>query len=103
MRRANQLIRWPEAGSYACCTQQAVADFHKWFWAKFFLGAGLALTGGLVLSVVLPSKTAVRAGLVALGVGVLGFLTFNSLNMHGWTGHPHSRWPALLLAAVLPF
>jgi hypothetical protein len=26
------------SGRYACCTQQADADFHRRFWSKFFVG-----------------------------------------------------------------
>jgi len=84
------------SASYACCTQQADADFHRWFWMKFFLGATLALTGCLSVSIVVSSKTAAKAGLVALGIGILGlFLTFSGTNMHGWRGAS-----ALMLTAV---
>jgi hypothetical protein len=74
------------SGRYECCTQQAEADFDRWFWTKFFVGGTLALTGCLALSAVAPISTAVKAGLVAFGIGIVGVFFTLSTNMHDWTG-----------------
>jgi len=75
------------SGSYACCTQIAAADFHHRFWARFFVGAKIAIAGCLALSMTLPSRTAVKRGLQAVGAGVAGvFLSFTGTDLHGWTG-----------------
>lgn len=75
------------SGSYACCTQIAVAEFHQRFWSRFFVGAKIAIAGCLALSATLPSRTAVKYGLQALGAAVAGvFLSFTGTDLHGWTG-----------------
>jgi hypothetical protein len=75
------------SGSYACCTQEVVADFRQQFWARFLVGAKVAVAGCLTLSATLPSRAAVKAGLIAFGAGIAGvFLSFIGTNLHGWTG-----------------
>jgi lipopolysaccharide export LptBFGC system permease protein LptF len=70
-----------------CSTQEAVARFHQQFWAKFFVSAALILAACLALSVLLPSKTAMKLGLSTVVAGVVGvFLSFTGTNLHGWTG-----------------
>src|SRR5580692_5310833 len=44
------------SGSYACCTQAAIADFHQRFWSRFFVGAKVAIVGCLALSAMLPEQ-----------------------------------------------
>jgi len=74
-------------GSYACCTQEVVADFRQRFWSRFFIGAKVAIVGCLALSATLPSRTAVKVGLFAVGASVVGvFLSLIGTNLHGWTG-----------------
>jgi len=74
------------SGSYACCTQDVVAGFHQRFWSRFFVGAKMAIVGCLALSATLSSRTAVKAGLFAVGASVVGvFLSFIGTNLHGWT------------------
>jgi hypothetical protein len=76
------------SGSYACCTQQAVANFHQQFWARFFIGAKVVIAGCLLLSATLPSRAAFKRGLQAVGAAVaLVFLCFIGVaNLHGWSG-----------------
>jgi hypothetical protein len=85
------------SGSYACCTQQAGADFHDRFWEKSFLGATLAIVGCLALSASLPCRTAAKVGQAGLGVGMATLvLSFAGTNLHGWAGAS-----AVTLAAVI--
>lgn len=75
------------SGSYACCTQEAMAEFHRRFWARFFIGAKASVAGCLALSASLPSGAAVKVGLCAVAAGVAGaLLTFIVIGLHTWTG-----------------
>jgi hypothetical protein len=75
------------SGSYACCTQGAIADFHQRFWSRFFVGAKVAIVGCLALSLTLPSRATVKAGQFTVGVSVAGvLLSFIGTNLHGWMG-----------------
>ena len=75
------------SGSYACCTQDAVARFHQRFWMRFFVGAKVTMAGCLALSASLPSRAAVKAGLLVVSASVAGaLLSFSGTNLHGWTG-----------------
>jgi|HubBroStandDraft_2_1064218.scaffolds.fasta_scaffold729248_1 hypothetical protein len=75
------------SGSYACCTQAAIADFHQRFWSRFFVGAKVAIVGCLALSAMLPSRATVKAGQLTVGASVAGvLLSFIGTNLHGWTG-----------------
>src|SRR6266700_6350241 len=85
------------SGSYACCTQQANANFHDRFWAGFFLGAVLAMVGCLALSASLPGRAAAKAGLAGLGASIaIALLSFAGANLPGWAGAS-----AATLAAVI--
>jgi ABC-type uncharacterized transport system permease subunit len=66
-------------------------DFHQRFWSMFYRGEELAFVGCLGLSVTLPFRIAIRAGLWTLGVSsVLLFMVLFGLvplvNFHDWTG-----------------
>ncbi len=72
------------SGSYACCTQQADANFHDRFWARFFLGA-----------VLLPGRAAAKAGLAGLGASIaIALLSFVGTNLHGWIAGLRFGWTA---------
>jgi hypothetical protein len=85
------------SGSYACCTQQADANFHERFWMRFFLGATVAIVGCLALSASLPGKAAAKTGLAGLVMGIaMMLLSLAGTNLHGWVGAS-----AITLAAVV--
>jgi hypothetical protein len=75
------------AGTYACCTQQAVAAFHAKFWWKFLMAAKVGFVGWIGLAVILTSGTVLRIGPWTLGVGVaLLFVCFTFVSLHDWSG-----------------
>jgi hypothetical protein len=75
------------SGRYACCTQEAAADFHRQFWSKFFAGAKVWFVGCLGLAVTLAGRTALRAGWWILGGSiVLLFANFAFMGLHDWVG-----------------
>jgi hypothetical protein len=52
------------SGSYACCTQEVVADFHQRFWSRFFVGAKVAIVGCLALAATLPEQGGGQSGII---------------------------------------
>src|SRR2546430_38176 len=75
------------SGRYICCTQQDVVHFQQEFWARFSVGAKLALAGCLAVSLAVSSRAGLKAGCRTLLAGLLMFLfALFSSNFHGWSG-----------------
>lgn len=71
---------------YECCTQEAVASFHKNYWSMFFLAVMFGLIGCAGLAISLSGQTTRKVGKWTLGIAT-GLLPFSFLMVHsGWFG-----------------
>jgi len=74
-------------------------DFHQRIWPIFFPGEVLAFVGCLGLSVTLPLKMAIRAGLRAAGAS---FVLFIMLNLFGFASfHDMTEASAFMLCQAV--
>lgn len=76
------------SAKYDCCTQEAVAAFHRSFWLKFFTVATLGLIGCLGLAVTLRNKHSLIFGLLLIVASPALFLISLGLgaDWEGWSG-----------------